>query len=112
MMPSTTEPGVPLLRVRDLKVAFDTPAGTVQAVDGVSFTVEAGRGLGRVGESGSGQSVSSRAVMGLHQRAQVSGSFPLAGQDVLPLTDHQSSRLRGRKMAMVFQAPLSALHPA
>ncbi|CAL9349867.1 ABC transporter ATP-binding protein [Streptomyces sp. NPDC059515] len=111
-MPSTTEPGVPLLRVRDLKVAFDTPAGTVQAVDGVSFTVEAGRTLGLVGESGSGKSVTSLAVMGLHQRAQVSGSITLAGQELLPLTDHQFSRLRGRKMAMVFQDPLSALHPA
>lgn len=111
-MPPTTEPDHPLLRVRDLRVAFDTPAGTVQAVDGVSFTVEAGRTLGLVGESGSGKSVTSLAVMGLHRRARVSGSITLAGQEILGLTDRGFGRLRGRRMAMVFQDPLSALHPA
>ncbi|WP_324786922.1 ABC transporter ATP-binding protein [Streptomyces sp. H51] len=111
-MPSSTTTDAPLLRVRDLRVQFDTPAGTVRAVDGISFTVEAGRTLGLVGESGSGKSVTSMAVMGLHRRARVSGSIALAGQELLPLTDRQLSRLRGRRMAMVFQDPLSALHPA
>ncbi|MEU5093594.1 ABC transporter ATP-binding protein [Streptomyces sp. NPDC020996] len=111
-MPSSTATDAPLLRVRDLRVQFDTPAGTVRAVDGISFTVEAGRTLGLVGESGSGKSVTSMAVMGLHRRARVSGSIALAGQELLSLTDRELSRLRGRRMAMVFQDPLSALHPA
>ncbi|OSC69161.1 peptide ABC transporter ATP-binding protein, partial [Streptomyces sp. BF-3] len=106
------EPDQPLLRVHDLRVAFDTPAGAVQAVDGVSFTVAAGRTLGLVGESGSGKSVTSLAVMGLHRRARVSGSITLAGEELLGLTDRRFGRLRGRRMAMVFQDPLSALHPA
>ncbi|MFI1564204.1 ABC transporter ATP-binding protein [Streptomyces sp. NPDC020490] len=111
-MPSSTATDAPLLRVHDLRVRFDTPAGTVRAVDGISFTVEAGRTLGLVGESGSGKSVTSMAVMGLHRGARVSGSIALAGQELLSLTDRELSRLRGRRMAMVFQDPLSALHPA
>lgn len=111
-MPPTTAPDHPLLRVHDLRVAFDTPAGTVQAVDGVNFTVEAGRTLGLVGESGSGKSVTSLAVLGLHRRARVSGSITLAGEELVGLGDRHFSRLRGRRMAMVFQDPLSALHPA
>ncbi|MEU8522231.1 ABC transporter ATP-binding protein [Streptomyces sp. NBC_01216] len=111
-MPSTTASAPALLRVRDLRVAFDTPAGAVRAVDGVSFTVEAGRTLGLVGESGSGKSVTSLAVMGLHHRARVSGSIELAGRELVSLTDRRFARLRGRRMAMVFQDPLSALHPA
>ncbi|MGW5768700.1 ABC transporter ATP-binding protein [Streptomyces longwoodensis] len=111
-MPSNTETDTPLLRVRDLQVQFETRAGSVRAVDGISFTVEAGRTLGLVGESGSGKSVTSMAVMGLHRRARISGSIALAGRELLSLTDQQLSRLRGRRMAMVFQDPLSALHPA
>ncbi|MFE2510763.1 ABC transporter ATP-binding protein [Streptomyces naganishii] len=112
-MPSTTTASdTPLLSVRDLRVQFDTPAGTVRAVDGISFTVEAGRTLGLVGESGSGKSVTSLAVMGLHRRARVSGSIALAGRELTGLTDQQLSRVRGRRVAMVFQDPLSALHPA
>ncbi|MFF6835643.1 ABC transporter ATP-binding protein [Streptomyces sp. NPDC012438] len=112
MTPFTTAPDHPLLRVRDLRVAFDTPAGTVQAVDGVSFTLEAGRTLGLVGESGSGKSVTSLAVLGLHRGARVSGSVALAGRELLGLSESRLGRLRGRRMAMVFQDTLSALHPA
>lgn len=101
----------PLLRVRDLKVTFPTRSGEVRAVDGLDFTVHAGRTLGIVGESGSGKSVTSLAVMGLHRDARVSGTITLAGRELTGLADRELARLRGRRMAMVFQDPLSSLHP-
>nr|WSW62432.1 ABC transporter ATP-binding protein [Streptomyces sp. NBC_00998] len=101
----------PLLEVRDLRVTFTTPRGHVRAVDALGFTVEAGRTLGIVGESGSGKSVTSLAVMGLHRGAEVGGSIALAGQELTGLSEKELSRLRGRKMAMIFQDPLSSLHP-
>ncbi|MFD6467416.1 ABC transporter ATP-binding protein [Streptomyces goshikiensis] len=104
-------PEPPLLQVRDLRVTFTTPRGSVRAVDSLGFTVEAGRTLGIVGESGSGKSVTSLAVMGLHRGAEIGGSIALAGQELTDLTERELSRLRGRKMAMIFQDPLSSLHP-
>ncbi|MFF3014082.1 ABC transporter ATP-binding protein [Streptomyces sp. NPDC057939] len=101
----------PLLEVRDLSVTFTTPRGTVRAVDSLDFTVEAGRTLGIVGESGSGKSVTSLAVMGLHRGAEVAGSIALAGQELTGLPEKRLSKLRGRRMAMIFQDPLSSLHP-
>ncbi|AWZ06012.1 ABC transporter ATP-binding protein [Streptomyces sp. ICC4] len=101
----------PLLEVRDLRVTFTTPRGSVRAVDSLGFTVEAGRTLGIVGESGSGKSVTSLAVMGLHRGAEIGGSVALAGQELTTLSEKQLSKLRGRKMAMIFQDPLSSLHP-
>ncbi|MFF4320640.1 ABC transporter ATP-binding protein [Streptomyces sp. NPDC001568] len=101
----------PLLEVRDLSVTFTTPRGTVRAVDSLGFTVEAGRTLGIVGESGSGKSVTSLAVMGLHRGAEVTGSIALAGQELTGLAEKRLSKLRGRRMAMIFQDPLSSLHP-
>ncbi|MET9882779.1 ABC transporter ATP-binding protein [Streptomyces sp. NPDC006430] len=101
----------PLLDVRDLSVTFTTPRGSVRAVDQLGFTVEAGRTLGIVGESGSGKSVTSLAVMGLHRGAEVGGSIALAGQELTAMSERELSRLRGRKMAMIFQDPLSSLHP-
>ncbi|MFF4101325.1 ABC transporter ATP-binding protein [Streptomyces sp. NPDC001903] len=101
----------PLLEVRDLRVTFATPRGPVRAVDSLAFTVEAGRTLGIVGESGSGKSVTSLAVMGLHRGAEVGGSIALAGQELTGMSEKELSRLRGRKMAMIFQDPLSSLHP-
>ncbi|MFE3877957.1 ABC transporter ATP-binding protein [Kitasatospora sp. NPDC059146] len=100
-----------LLEVEDLKVAFDTPRGTVRAVDGISFTVEAGRTLGLVGESGSGKSVTSLALMGLHRGAAVSGSIRLDGRELTGLGERELGAVRGRRIAMVFQDPLSSLHP-
>ncbi|MFG2912438.1 ABC transporter ATP-binding protein [Kitasatospora sp. NPDC048298] len=100
-----------LLEVEDLKVAFDTPRGTVRAVDGISFTVEAGRTLGLVGESGSGKSVTSLAVMGLHRGATVTGSIRLNGQELSGLGERELGVVRGRRIAMIFQDPLSSLHP-
>ncbi|MFJ5926121.1 ABC transporter ATP-binding protein [Kitasatospora sp. NPDC092948] len=101
----------PLLDVRDLTVEFPTPEGPVRAVKGVDFTVERGRTLGIVGESGSGKSVTSLAVMGLHRGATVTGSAKLDGAELIGAPDDRLRTLRGRKMAMVFQDALTALHP-
>ncbi|MFD6910602.1 ABC transporter ATP-binding protein [Streptomyces virginiae] len=102
----------PLLAVRDLRVTFTTGRGTVRAVDSIGFTVEPGRTLGIVGESGSGKSVTSLAVMGLHRGpVEVSGSVALAGRELTGLPERELSKVRGRRMAMIFQDPLSSLHP-
>ncbi|MBB1516812.1 ABC transporter ATP-binding protein [Tessaracoccus sp. MC1679] len=103
----------PFLRVTDLRVSFPTDDGVVKAVDGLTFTLHKGTTLGIVGESGSGKSVTSLAIMGLHRgsRAQVSGEILLDGQDLLTISDEELRRLRGRKLAMIFQDPLSAMHP-
>ncbi|QCX27442.1 ABC transporter ATP-binding protein [Nocardioides jishulii] len=101
------------LVVDDLKVHFPTPDGVVKATDGLSFTLERGKTLGIVGESGSGKSVSSSAILGLHRGtpARVSGSIQLDGVDLLTLSDEEMRRKRGREVAMIFQDPLSAMHP-
>ena len=101
----------PFLDVRDLKVHFATDDGVVKAVDGLSFSLERGQRLGIVGESGSGKSVSSMAIMGLHRRAQITGEIWLGGEQLVGADPEQVRRLRGRRMAMIFQDPLSALHP-
>jgi peptide/nickel transport system ATP-binding protein len=103
----------PLLRVEDLRVQFDTPDGTVRAVDGISYELDRGRVLGVVGESGSGKSVSSLAIMGLvaRERAGVSGRVMFGGRDLLGLGEEQMRSIRGNEIAMIFQDPLSSLHP-
>ncbi|WP_051247395.1 ABC transporter ATP-binding protein [Nocardioides halotolerans] len=107
------QPGDPLLVVKDLRVHFPTADGVVKAVDGLSYTLERGKTLGIVGESGSGKSVSSSAIMGLFHgsNAQLSGQIVLDGTDILTLREDEMRRLRGRDVAMIFQDPLSALHP-
>jgi peptide/nickel transport system ATP-binding protein len=101
------------LEVDDLRVHFPTDDGVVKSVDGITFSLEKGQTLGIVGESGSGKSVTSQAVLGLHRRtnAKMSGRIALDGQDLLTLPEAEMRHLRGNKMAMVFQDPLSALHP-
>jgi peptide/nickel transport system ATP-binding protein len=101
------------LEVRDLRVHFPTQDGLVRSVDGLSFGLERGRTLGIVGESGSGKSVTSMAIMGLHERtgARISGEIWLDGEELLGMTSEQVRRRRGKKMAMIFQDPLSSLHP-
>ena len=103
----------PVLRVEDLRVAFDTREGLVQAVDGVSWEVAPGRTLGIVGESGSGKTVAATTAMGLTRgpRTRVSGRALLAGEDLLSASAERLRTLRGDALAMVFQDPLSALHP-
>jgi peptide/nickel transport system ATP-binding protein len=102
-----------LLEVEDLKVEFDTDDGVVHAVDGVSYTVDGGSSLGIVGESGSGKSVSSLTVMGLSRarNARISGSIRFEGQELLTASDDEMRRIRGDEIAMIFQDPLSSLHP-
>jgi peptide/nickel transport system ATP-binding protein len=100
------------LQVQDLRVRFPTDDGVVRAVDGLSFTLDRGRTLGIVGESGSGKSASGLAIMGLHPRsAQVSGRIELDGDDLVALPPGEVRRRRGRRMAMIFQDPMSSLHP-
>ncbi|MBS4754099.1 ABC transporter ATP-binding protein [Nocardioides sp. zg-ZUI104] len=102
-----------MLSVRDLQVHFPTSDGLVKAVDGLSFDLAAGKTLGIVGESGSGKSVSSMAIMGLHHGtgAKISGEILLEGTDLLSLSRDEMRRRRGSEVAMIFQDPLSALHP-
>jgi peptide/nickel transport system ATP-binding protein len=102
-----------LLDVRDLKIHFPTDDGLVKAVDGVSFTVDRGRTLGIVGESGSGKSVTSMGIMGLHHgsNATISGTIWLDGEELVAAPASRVRQLRGSKMAMIFQDPLSSLHP-
>jgi peptide/nickel transport system ATP-binding protein len=104
---------MPLLEVKDLRVHFSTPDGVVKAVDGVSYSVDQGQSLGIVGESGSGKSVSSLTVMGLTraENATISGEILFDGIDLLTLPDEPMRRLRGNDIAMIFQDPLSSLHP-
>ena len=101
------------LEVRDLKIHFPTDDGLVKSVDGLSFGLEKGKILGIVGESGSGKSVTSLGILGLHKgtRARVSGEVWLDGTELVAATKEEVRRLRGLKMAMIFQDPLSALHP-
>jgi peptide/nickel transport system ATP-binding protein len=105
--------GRPFLELKDLRVHFPTDDGLVQAVNGLSFTLERGKTLGIVGESGSGKSVSSLAIMGLHKgsRAQVSGEIWLDGAELVSMSVPEIRRLRGQQVAMIFQDPLSAMHP-
>jgi len=104
--------GEAVLQVDDLQVSFPSEEGRVTAVRGVSYSVAAGEVLAIVGESGSGKSVSSLAVMGLlPPQARVTGSVRYRGRELLGLSDRDMSRVRGKKVAMVFQDPLSALTP-
>jgi peptide/nickel transport system ATP-binding protein len=103
----------PLLSVEDLKVRFSTDDGIVHAVDGITYTVEAGQTLGIVGESGSGKTVSSLTTLGLtrQQGAAIEGRIVFEGRDLVALNDDALRKIRGNDIAMIFQDPLSSLHP-
>src|SRR5690606_3218687 len=107
-----TEPAPTLLRVRDLRTTFDTPRGTVVAVDGVSLDVDRGETVGIVGESGSGKTVLSRSALGLvtARHATVTGSVRLEGEELVGRSPREMRRIWGVKAAMVFQDPMTALN--
>jgi oligopeptide/dipeptide ABC transporter ATP-binding protein len=103
----------PVLEVRGLHVRITTGRGTVRAVDGVSFEVPRGEAVGIVGESGSGKSVTLRAILGLlpPEARVTSGQILLDGTDLVPLASTELNRIRGPKISMIFQEPMSALNP-
>jgi len=103
----------PLLEVQDLRIHFPTDDGLVKSVDGVTFSLDRGSTLGIVGESGSGKSVTSLGIMGLHQgsSARITGEIKLDGEELVGADPARVRELRGGKMAMIFQDPLSSLHP-
>jgi peptide/nickel transport system ATP-binding protein len=103
----------PLLRVEDLRVEFPTEDGVVHAVDGITYQVHKGRTLGIVGESGSGKTVSSLTTLGLTRRqgARISGRILFEGKDLVTLPEDELRTIRGNDIAMIFQDPLSSLHP-
>ncbi|MEU5614494.1 ABC transporter ATP-binding protein [Streptomyces sparsogenes] len=105
--------GDAFLSVRDLYVRFATEDGVVKAVDGLSFELERGRTLGIVGESGSGKSVTNLAVLGLHdpRTTEIRGEIRLDGQELTRAPERTLEKLRGHKMAMIFQDSLTALSP-
>ncbi|CAH0990843.1 Oligopeptide transport ATP-binding protein OppD [Sinobacterium norvegicum] len=114
MSESVTNQQQPVLVVDDLHVDFATYGGTVHAVRGVSYQVEAGKTLAVVGESGSGKSVTVQALMGLIPTPPgkiVQGSAKLLGQEIIGLDTDSLNKLRGNKMAMIFQDPMTSLNP-
>src|SRR5437762_14179517 len=104
---------MPLLSVEDLRTQFVTSAGVVRAVDGVSFAIERGEVLGLVGESGCGKSVTSLSIMRLvpPPGAVVAGRVRLEGEDLLDKDPEAMRRVRGARIAMVFQEPMTSLNP-
>lgn len=110
--PKGAPKGDPIMQVRDLRVSFATEAGVCRAVRGVNFDLWRGRTLGIVGESGSGKSVTALSLIGLlDDNAKVTGSIIMNGEELIGKTDEEMSEIRGERIAMVFQDPLSALTP-
>jgi dipeptide transport system ATP-binding protein len=115
MIPAKTAgTGSPLLTVENLRVSFETRRGLVNVIEDLSFELHKGRTLGIVGESGSGKSVTSLAVMGLLPPNGIipTGSIKFDGRDVLKMSEGERQALRGRRMAMIFQDPMTSLNPS
>src|ERR1051325_6489618 len=103
-----------LLSVRNLRTYFDTDDGVVKAVDGVSFDLNRGRTLGIVGESGSGKSVTNLSILRLIPSPPgriVEGQILFDGKDIVTMSDTEIRKLRGKRIAMIFQDPMSSLNP-
>ena len=110
--PKGAPTGDPVMSVRNLRVSFNTEAGVVHAVRDVNFDLWGGRTLGIVGESGSGKSVTALSLIGLlDDNARVSGSVKLNGEELIGKSDEEMSKIRGARISMIFQDPLSALTP-
>ena len=106
--------GAPLLAIDNLQVAFDGEAGRVRAVDGVSFSIDAGQTVGVVGESGCGKSVTAASILRLVPSppgVMLGGQIRFDGRDILTMKRDQLAALRGREIAMVFQDPMTSLNP-
>jgi len=103
----------PILSVNDLRVGFATEGGLLQAVDGVSFELQSGEVLAIVGESGSGKSVTAQTIMGLtrSKNSRIEGSVTLEGEELVEASDATLRRLRGDRIAMVFQDPMTSFNP-
>jgi peptide/nickel transport system ATP-binding protein len=105
---------LPLLEVENLQVGFHTEAGLLRAVDGVSFSIEAGRTLGIVGESGCGKSVTASSILRLIPSPPgriLGGAIRFNGTDILQLPRRDLTRIRGQEIAMIFQDPMTSLNP-
>ena len=102
-----------LLKVKDLKVSFFTPAGEVKAVDGISYALGYNEVMGIVGESGSGKSVEAYSIIGLLQNPGrvIGGSIEFEGENLLEYTPEQMRQFRGNKVSMIFQNPMTCLNP-
>ncbi|MBB1245533.1 ABC transporter ATP-binding protein, partial [Streptomyces durbertensis] len=111
---SAESSGTPLLQVKDLHVEFHTRDGVVKAINGVNYTVDSGETLAVLGESGSGKSVTAQAIMGILDMPPgriPSGEILYRGQDMLTMSGEERRKIRGRKIAMIFQDALSSLNP-
>ena len=102
-----------LLEVRDLRTSFFTPAGEVKAVNGVSFNLDSGKVLGIVGESGSGKSVTAYSILQIltHPGRIVGGSIKFKGQELVGLPDSEMRKIRGNRISIIFQDPMTSLNP-
>jgi oligopeptide transport system ATP-binding protein len=112
--PRDGETTAPLLEVRDLHVEFNTREGVVRAVNGVNYTVESGETLAVLGESGSGKSVTAQAIMGILDMPPAripQGEIRFRGRDMLAMSEEERRKLRGARIAMIFQDALSSLNP-